>query len=143
MKIEMLSLAWTWEELPRSVNVDRLWKDGIHQRRCRLLYCQLDQEAPGTRGSSTVSLCVFFLVPTKIPEVGEMWLWSSHPCFFFLTLDYLLTTGDFFSPHRFGYPSSFNQDLPSTDWNGDGRERCGEGDGKSDSPPARRVLGWP
>lgn len=63
--------------------------------------------------------------------------------FFFLTLDCLLTTGDFFSPHRFGYPSSFNQDLPSTDWNGDGRERCGEGDGKSDSLLARRVLGWP
>lgn len=83
MRIEMLTLTWTREELPCTVSIERPWKDGIHQRRCRLLYCQLDREAPGTRGSSTISLRDFFLVPTKIPEVGEMWLWSSCPSLFF------------------------------------------------------------
>ena len=139
MRIEMRSLTWTWEELPCTVSVERPWEDGIYHRRCRLPYCQLDQEAPGTRGSSTISLRVFCFVPTKIPDVGEMKLWSSRPSFFFLTLDCLLTTGDFFSPHRFGCPPSFNQDLPSTDWNGDGRVSCGEGDGESDSPQDFRA----
>lgn len=79
----MLSLTWTWEELPCTVSVERPWEDGIYHRRCRLPYCQLDQEAPGTRGSSTISLHVFCFVLTKIPKVGEMKLWSSRPSFFF------------------------------------------------------------
>ena len=41
------------------------------------------------------------------------------------TLNGLLTTGDFFSPHRVSFPTPFNQDLPQT--NCDGTEAAAAG----------------